>query len=150
MVVKERDATFRSSPGTSKHRPPQTTPIPNLFLAGDWTDTGWPSTMEGAVRSGVFAADALLPIHAAVSVLYVLAPTLGAVGRGERAVLGWTAASAGLAILSFLLTHLPDPDASSTLRLMFALLALGLTVELLLFQLEFFEIGFGTGSRQTQ
>ena len=59
LVVKERDATFRSQPGASKHRPPQTTPIPNLFLAGEWTDTGWPSTMEGAVRSGVFAADAL-------------------------------------------------------------------------------------------
>ena len=59
LVVKERDATFRSTPGASKHRPPQTTPIPNLFLAGEWTNTGWPSTMEGAVRSGVFAADAL-------------------------------------------------------------------------------------------
>ena len=59
LVVKERDATFRSVPGASMHRPPQTTPIRNLFLAGEWTDTGWPSTMEGAVRSGVFAADAL-------------------------------------------------------------------------------------------
>ncbi|MEC9433165.1 MAG: ATP-binding protein [Pseudomonadota bacterium] len=90
-------------------------------------------TTAAAVVAGlVFATDALLPIHAAVSVLYVLAPTLGSVGRGEGAVLGWTAASAGLAILSFLLTHLPDPDASSTLRLMFALLALGLTAALLL------------------
>ena len=58
LVVKEPRATFRSTPGASKHRLPQATPIPNLFLAGDWTDTGWPSTMEGAVRSGVFAADA--------------------------------------------------------------------------------------------
>ena len=57
LVVKEPHATFRSAPGAAKHRPPQATPIANLFLAGEWTDTGWPSTMEGAVRSGVFAAD---------------------------------------------------------------------------------------------
>ena len=59
LAVKERSATFRSEPGAAKHRLPQATPVPNLFLAGDWTDTGWPSTMESAVRSGVFAADAL-------------------------------------------------------------------------------------------
>ena len=59
FVVKELAATFRSTPGAAKHRLPQTTPISNLFLAGDWTQSGWPSTMEGAVRSGVFAADAL-------------------------------------------------------------------------------------------
>ena len=59
LVVKEMQATFRCAPGAAKHRLPQTTPIPNLYLAGEWTDTGWPSTMEGAVRSGVFAADAL-------------------------------------------------------------------------------------------
>ena len=60
LVVKEKRATFRSAPGAGKHRLPQETPLPNLYLAGEWTDTGWPSTMEGAVRSGVFAADALL------------------------------------------------------------------------------------------
>ena len=59
LVVKERRATFRSIPGAAAHRLPQTTHIPNLFLAGDWTRTGWPSTMEGAVLSGVLAADAL-------------------------------------------------------------------------------------------
>ena len=59
LVVKERHATFRSVPGAAAHRLPQETPIPNLFLAGEWTETGWPSTMEGAVRSGVFAADRL-------------------------------------------------------------------------------------------
>ena len=59
LVVKEPKATFRSSPQAAQHRLPQTTPVPNLYLAGEWTDTGWPSTMEGAVRSGVFAADAL-------------------------------------------------------------------------------------------
>jgi len=57
LVVKERRATFRSKPGALANRLPQATPVPNLFLAGDWTDTGWPATMEGAVRSGVFAGD---------------------------------------------------------------------------------------------
>ena len=60
FVVKELAATFRPRPGAAKHRLPQRTPISNLFLAGDWTQSGWPSTMEGAVRSGVFAADAVL------------------------------------------------------------------------------------------
>ena len=59
LIIKQPNATFRCVPGVSVHRPPQSTPIPNLFLAGDWTDTGWPSTMEGAVRSGVYAARAL-------------------------------------------------------------------------------------------
>jgi uncharacterized protein with NAD-binding domain and iron-sulfur cluster len=59
LVVKQPQATFRSIPGASAHRPSQRTPVSNLFLAGEWTDTGWPSTMEGAVRSGVFAAEAL-------------------------------------------------------------------------------------------
>ena len=60
LVVKEKRATFRSAPGAGKHRLPQATPLPNLYLAGEWTDTGWPSTMEGAVRSGVYAAEALV------------------------------------------------------------------------------------------
>ena len=59
LVVKEPQATFRSAPGAAVHRLPQVTPMSNLFLAGEWTETGWPSTMEGAVRSGVYAADAL-------------------------------------------------------------------------------------------
>ena len=46
-------------PGVERLRPPQATPVANLFLAGDWTSTGWPSTMEGAVRSGRLAVDAL-------------------------------------------------------------------------------------------
>ena len=57
LVVKEPQATFSAAPGAAEGRLPHTTPIRNLFLAGDWTDTGWPSTMEGAVRSGVFAAE---------------------------------------------------------------------------------------------
>ncbi len=59
LVIKQPDATFRCVPGVASHRLSQATPIPNLFLAGEWTDTGWPSTMEGAVRSGVYAAEAL-------------------------------------------------------------------------------------------
>jgi squalene-associated FAD-dependent desaturase len=60
LVVKQRDATFAAAPGTAMLRPSQRTPIPNLFLAGDWTDTGWPATMESAVRSGRVAAKAAL------------------------------------------------------------------------------------------
>jgi squalene-associated FAD-dependent desaturase len=60
LVVKQRDATFKASPGVSRLRPGQTTPFSNLFLAGDWTDTGWPATMESAVRSGLMAARGVL------------------------------------------------------------------------------------------
>ncbi|MBS1840123.1 MAG: FAD-dependent oxidoreductase [Acidobacteria bacterium] len=59
-VIKEASATFSPEPGVDRFRPPQTTNTPGLFLAGDWTATGWPSTMEGAVRSGYLAAEALL------------------------------------------------------------------------------------------
>ena len=59
-VVTQRAATFSAVPGVDQYRPPQTTPVPNLFLAGDWTATGWPATMESAVRSGYLAAEALL------------------------------------------------------------------------------------------
>ena len=59
-VIKESAATFSPEPGVDRWRPKQSTPIRNLFLAGDWTDTGWPATMEGAVRSGYLAAEAIL------------------------------------------------------------------------------------------
>lgn len=59
LIIKQPNATFRCVPGVSSRRPSQVTPIDNLFLAGDWTSTDWPSTMEGAVRSGVYAARAL-------------------------------------------------------------------------------------------
>lgn len=59
-VIKEVDATFSPAPDSDAWRPPQRTSLPNLFLAGDWTRTGWPSTMESAVRSGYLAAEALL------------------------------------------------------------------------------------------
>ena len=55
-VVKMLEATFRVTPGSRKSRLPQRTPLPGFYLAGDWTDTGWPSTMESAVRSGNLAA----------------------------------------------------------------------------------------------
>ena len=59
-VVKEAAATFTPEPGVDRWRPPQSTTVPGLFLAGDWTRTGWPATMEGAVRSGYLAAEALV------------------------------------------------------------------------------------------
>ncbi len=59
-VVTEHGATFSAVPGVDRWRPAQESPIRNLFLAGDWTATGWPATMEGAVRSGYLAAEALL------------------------------------------------------------------------------------------
>jgi len=58
-VVKEQRATFSAAPGTEPLRPEAATRIPDLFLAGDWTRTGWPATMEGAVRSGYRAAEAV-------------------------------------------------------------------------------------------
>lgn len=59
-VIKEAGATFSPQPGVSRWRPIQQTPVNKMFLAGDWTDTGWPATMEGAVRSGYLAAEAVL------------------------------------------------------------------------------------------
>jgi squalene-associated FAD-dependent desaturase len=59
-VVKEVNATFSPRIGVDRYRPAQQSPIKNLVLAGDWTRTGWPSTMEGAVRSGYLAAEAVL------------------------------------------------------------------------------------------
>ena len=64
VVVKQRNATFRCLPGVNDLRPASVTPISNLFLAGEWTDTGWPSTMESAVRSGYNAADAIVSADA--------------------------------------------------------------------------------------
>ncbi|HUY71023.1 MAG TPA: hydroxysqualene dehydroxylase HpnE [Gaiellaceae bacterium] len=59
-VTHEPRATFRVAPGTRRLRPGPRTKVPGLFLAGAWTDTGWPATMEGAVRSGLAAAHAAL------------------------------------------------------------------------------------------
>ena len=59
-VIKEAAATFSPQQGVDRWRPKQETRVPGLFLAGDWTSTGWPATMEGAVRSGYLAAEAVL------------------------------------------------------------------------------------------
>ncbi len=59
-VVTEHAATFSAVPGVDQWRPDQVSPVHNLFVAGDWTATGWPATMEGAVRSGYLAAERLL------------------------------------------------------------------------------------------
>ena len=58
-VIKEVRATFSARPGLEELRPQSITSLSNFFLAGDWTRSGWPATMEGAVRSGYMAAEAL-------------------------------------------------------------------------------------------
>jgi squalene-associated FAD-dependent desaturase len=70
-VVKEVHATFSPRPGSDAWRPSQRTGIRGFFLAGDWTRTGWPSTMEGAVRSGYLAAEAVLEFAGAPRKLLV-------------------------------------------------------------------------------
>ncbi|MCE5269001.1 MAG: FAD-dependent oxidoreductase [Planctomycetaceae bacterium] len=62
-VVTQPSALFSVQPGVDAFRPPQQTPIANLAIAGDWTATGWPATMEGAVRSGRLAVDTLSNMH---------------------------------------------------------------------------------------
>ncbi|MFD8554234.1 hydroxysqualene dehydroxylase HpnE [Streptomyces fradiae] len=60
FVTRERTATFAPAPGVARLRPGARTRLPGLYLAGAWTATGWPATMEGAVRSGFTAAAAAL------------------------------------------------------------------------------------------
>jgi uncharacterized protein with NAD-binding domain and iron-sulfur cluster len=57
QIVRERRATFAATPGENGKRPAAATAWSNLWLAGDWTKTGLPATIEGAVRSGTRAAD---------------------------------------------------------------------------------------------
>jgi squalene-associated FAD-dependent desaturase len=59
FVTRERRATFRQAAGTWRMRPSPESGVPGVWLAGAWTDTGWPDTMESAVRSGYAAADAI-------------------------------------------------------------------------------------------
>ena len=56
FVTREKHATFRQASGSARLRPGPLTPVPGLYLAGAWTATGWPDTMESAVRSGINAA----------------------------------------------------------------------------------------------
>ncbi|HEX6841267.1 MAG TPA: FAD-dependent oxidoreductase, partial [Stellaceae bacterium] len=60
QIVKERRATFAATPAQLRRRPPAATRWANLALAGDWTATGLPATIEGAIRSGFAAAEQLL------------------------------------------------------------------------------------------
>ncbi|HEX7162449.1 MAG TPA: FAD-dependent oxidoreductase [Trebonia sp.] len=69
FVTREKRATFRGVPGTAKLRPKPATGLPGLVLAGSWTDTGWPDTMEGAVRSGLNAVIALQETSAASAIV---------------------------------------------------------------------------------
>jgi uncharacterized protein with NAD-binding domain and iron-sulfur cluster len=62
FVTREPRATFRAAPGVAALRPGAKTALPGLALAGAWTDTGWPATMEGAVRSGLAAAAVVLAV----------------------------------------------------------------------------------------
>jgi len=68
-VIKEKRATFSVQPGVDRLRPGATGAIANLLVAGDWADTGWPATMEGAVRSGYAAARGALGVLDAESTI---------------------------------------------------------------------------------
>jgi hypothetical protein len=65
QIVRERRATFEATPEQNALRPGTATALKNLFLAGDWTDTGLPATIEGSVRSGNRAADRVLALRPA-------------------------------------------------------------------------------------
>jgi zeta-carotene desaturase len=77
-VIKEIHATYSPRPGIDAYRPPQNTSWPRVFLAGDWTATGWPATMESAVRSGYLAAEAL--VQSTGKTVHFLVPDLPASG----------------------------------------------------------------------
>jgi squalene-associated FAD-dependent desaturase len=78
-VIKEVHATYSPLPGIDTYRAGNETPWPRVFLAGDWTATGWPATMEGAVRSGYFAAQ-YLARRAGIRDATFLVPDLPAAG----------------------------------------------------------------------
>ena len=78
-VIKEVNATYSPRPGIDAHRPTPITRWPRVFLAGDWTATGWPATMEGAVRSGYLAAEALAHASGRKD-LHFLSPDMPATG----------------------------------------------------------------------
>ena len=74
FVTREKRATFRQVPGTARLRPKAATDLPGLVLAGSWTDTGWPDTMEGAVRSGL---NAVIALHENVNDVVNISPVSG-------------------------------------------------------------------------
>ncbi|MFY9661426.1 MAG: hydroxysqualene dehydroxylase HpnE [Terriglobales bacterium] len=71
-VIKEVNATYSPRPGIDQYRPQSVTVWPRVFLAGDWTATGWPATMEGAVRSGYLAAEALAGLASGKSASFLV------------------------------------------------------------------------------
>ena len=76
---------FASSPAWTVSRPAQkSSASENLYLAGDWTRTGWPSTMEGAVRSGYLAAEAVLAEFRAAANIFAAGPPV----RGSFEIMG--------------------------------------------------------------
>ncbi len=77
-VIKEVNATYSPRPGIDAFRPTPLTAWPRVFLAGDWTATGWPATMEGAVRSGYLAAEALT--RTAGEARHFISPDIAATG----------------------------------------------------------------------
>jgi len=81
------NATFSPTPRIDRYRPGSETPWPDVFLAGDWTATGWPATMEGAVRSGYLAAEKITS-RAGVSKAF-LVPDLARGGLMPLFPLGW-------------------------------------------------------------
>ena len=64
-IIKQHEATIRCQPGSTEYRSDCMTSLDNFFIAGDWTRTGWPSTMEGAVRSGYHAAKYVHAVYSA-------------------------------------------------------------------------------------
>jgi squalene-associated FAD-dependent desaturase len=78
-VIKEVHATYSPQPGVDAYRPPNETVWPRVFLAGDWTATGWPATMEGAVRSGYRAAECIARVSGLREAVF-LQPDLPASG----------------------------------------------------------------------
>jgi squalene-associated FAD-dependent desaturase len=78
-VIKEVNATYSPRPGIDEYRPRPETSWPRVFLAGDWTATGWPATMEGAVRSGYQAAESITHVAGRGAVRF-LVPDLPAGG----------------------------------------------------------------------
>jgi squalene-associated FAD-dependent desaturase len=78
-VIKEVHATYSPQPGVDAYRPANETVWPRVFLAGDWTATGWPATMEGAVRSGYQAAECIARMSGQTDAMF-LQPDLPAAG----------------------------------------------------------------------
>jgi squalene-associated FAD-dependent desaturase len=85
FVTREHSATFRATPGVRALRPAAQTPLTGLVLAGSWTDTGWPATMEGAVLSGRIAAKEVLAAPPRTSVR-VTTSAVSANGNGHHAL----------------------------------------------------------------